>query len=138
MKKLLLLCLAFGGLTSCNKDAADSAATLAGPTWSLQSQVVVTTPKNGGAATSSTRPIPIGSFTYAFNADGTFLIIGFGQPSSGTYSYAGTTLSLVSSLVNGPVPRMLTVTELTAHKLVTVEKGEDADNLYTDTVTATR
>ncbi len=137
MKNLLLACVLLGGLTGCNKGGGEPAAALVGPTWSLQSQVVVATPKNGGASTSSTRPIPAGSSTHTYKADGTFLITGIGY-ASGTYSYTGKTLTLSSTIVNGPPPRVLTVTELAAHKLVTVENGEDSDNRYADTVTLTR
>ena len=135
MKNLLLGGLLLGGVIGCDK--GEPAAALVGPTWSLQTQVVVATPKNGGASTSSTRPIPAGSATYTYRADGTFLITGINY-AIGAYSYTGTTLTLSSTIANGPPPRTLTVTELSPHKLVTVELGEDADNRYADTVTLTR
>ena len=139
MKTWLCTCLLLSGLTGCKKDAVEPPATLMGQTWSLQSEVVVTTPINGGTPTSSVRPISAGSFTYSYKSDGTFIITGFGQLfSSGTYLYSGTTLTLSSSVLNGPPPRVLTVTELSAHKLVTVENGADASNRYTDTVISTR
>lgn len=137
MKRMLLACVLLGGLIGCGKEAGEPVATLIGPVWSLQSQVVVATPKNGGPSTSSTRQIPAGSFTHTYRVDGTFLITGIGY-ASGTYSYVGKTLTLSSTIVNGPLPRILTVLELAPHKLVTVETGEDSDNRYTDTVTFTR
>lgn len=139
MKSFLYSALLLASLTACKKRAEEPSATLEGPTWTLQSQVVVTTPKSGGASTSSTRLIPAGfNIFYTYRSDGTFLILEFNQPDTGTFTLVGPTLTLTSDVVGGRAPRVRTVAELSAHKLVTVESSEDSNNRYTDTVIATR
>lgn len=139
MKQLLACLWLLASLTACKKGAEEPSATLAGPTWTLQSQVVVTTPKSGGASTRSPRLIPVGfNIFYTYRPDGTFLILEFNQPDTGTFTLVGPTLTLTSDVVGGRAPRVRTVAELSAHKLVTVESSEDSNNRYTDTVIATR
>ena len=139
MKPLLYSALVLGTLAACKKETAEPSATLEGPTWTLQSQVVVATPKRGGASTSSPRSFRAGSFQFTYRPDGTFFFLEFStQPDTGTFTLMGPTLTLTSDVVGGRAPRVRTVTELTPHKLVTVELGEDSDNRYTDTAISTR
>ena len=120
----------------CQKEVGP--ASLVGSTWSFQSAVVVTTPLNGGSSTSSPRPLAAGSYVYTYRADGTYLIKAPGGDFPGTYTYSGTTLILTSTILHGPPPRTLSVTELSAHRLVTVEDTETGGNRYSDTVISTR
>lgn len=47
------------------------------------------------------------------------------------HTYAGNTITIPTNRLNGQPVTHVTVTELTAHKLVTVEQYEDARNAYT-------
>lgn len=139
MKSFLYSALLVGTLTACKKEAAGPSATLEGPTWTLQSEVVVIAPKNGGASRDNPRSFSAGSFQFTYHPDGTFYFLEFGtQPDTGTFTLVGPTLTLTTNIVGGRAPRVRTVTELTAHKLVTVTLGEDSDNRYTDTAISTR
>jgi len=82
------------------------------------------------------RPIAPGSITYSYGANGQFFTVNFGVLSSGTYTYANALITIPS--VNGSQTHLFTVTQLTAHQLVTVETSTDNNYQYDDTITYTR
>ncbi|MFC6226107.1 lipocalin family protein [Hymenobacter artigasi] len=144
MKKMLPLFLAAAlAVASCSKsDDAPGAAALLG-TWVVQSETKVSTPKNGGAATTTTvqKPLPSGLTSITFRADGTYTLV---DPSrtysdSGTYTYANNILTLPYYSTSGvQSAKILAVPELTATRLVTVLSTEDASYKYTTTDLYTR
>ena len=145
MKPLPLFLAAALALTACSKSddpAAQANGVTAAPlhgTWTFQSETRLTTPKNGGPATSTVRPIPAGSYTVSFAANGQLTSqAGTGAPTTGTYTNSGTTISIPTTGPNGTKVQVLTAAELTATRLVTVEQTEDTPNRYTTTVVFSR
>lgn len=140
MKTILpLLFAAVAGLASCSKNddpQAAAAPSLLG-TWSFQSKVKVTTPRNGTAASSVTTTSP-GSYTLNFGTNGTLTSTTGTTTASNPYTYAGQVITITTPSTNGPKVQTLTVTELTANRLVTVELTEDTPNRYTTTDTYSR
>jgi hypothetical protein len=136
MKKLLLAALLFPSLASCSKKNPDPTPKLTGGTWSLETQSVLYTPKNGGVATTHPRSIQPGTNKFSYGTDGKVTIVSFGVQSVAAYTFTSPTITIPQSA--GSQGYVFTVLELSAHKLVTMETREDTDNRYDDTVTYSR
>lgn len=140
MKTLFALAFATFALAGCSKSSNDTpqptapAASLVG-TWTWVNQRTVTAPKNGGANTTSDRPIASGN-TLTYTADGHAFgtIQGMVQPTI-TYVFSQGVLYLTAPSGSSTTR---TVPELTANRLSTVATGEDTYNRYTTTDTYTR
>lgn len=141
MKKMLPLLLATLSLAGCSK-STDTGPITKTPTtqellvgnWTWAAERIVTTPKNGGAATTFDKSVTPGSVTINYTADGRVTTTSNGSTTSGSYTLAGTTLTITQSgrtSVN-------TITELTSTRQVTVSSAEDTANRYTVTDTFTR
>lgn len=142
MKTVLLAGLLLTGLYSCSKNQHDptpSAPSLTGGTWALTSQIVVTTPKNGGTSTTQNNLVVPNTVTLVYSTDGKFTVttdksISINNTTSigtGTYTYSGTTLT---STINGQTSTAR-VDVLTSNTLTTVNLNEDSSARYTLTET---
>ena len=122
MKQLLPLVFALAGCSKSSTPDPTPAPQLAG-TWSLTAARTVTTPKNGGAATTTNQSVTPGETKVTYATDGTYLEINNGRTGQiGTYTYSGSTLVVTANgqSVTG------TTTELTANRLVLAINEEDA------------
>ena len=138
----LVLSSLLAACSSSTTTPAPTTPTLAGGTWSWVSEVKVTTPKNGGAATTRSRAIALGDVTSVYTTDGKVTstvsagVSATGAPivTTGTYVYAGGNLTYTT---NGQ-SYVSQVTALTATTLTEVSTISDANNTYTTTNTSAR
>jgi hypothetical protein len=137
MKRLLFWGWASAGaLVGCAKTESAAPASLEG-TWDFAAGSTVTAPKNGDP--SVTAPIPYtaggmavpGGLTIVYGPNGVFTSYTATSTGHSTYTYSGNTITTPTNRPNGQTVAIITVQELTAHKLVTVEQYEDARNVNT-------
>jgi hypothetical protein len=142
MKKLLLAGLLLTGLAGCSKNSEPAPApapTLTGGTWTFKSATIATTPKSGGNTTTSTPTLAPGSATVTFIDATHYTTTAAGLTGSGTYTYSANTIdSMPDNGAAVAISPKLTVSELTATKLVLTENSEDATNRYITANTFTR
>jgi hypothetical protein len=141
MKKILLaasFCLALASCADKNSEPAP-APTLTGGTWSFQSETIATTPKSGGSTTTTTSPLAPGSITIAFTDATHYTTSAAGLTGTGTYTYSANTINSIPD--KGAAVELvdkISVSELSANKLVLTDTSEDTANRYVNNATFTR
>lgn len=143
MNKLPFLLLALAAtvtLTACPKKDKDLPApgTAILGTWTQTSETLTTEPRNGGTKSTVTHPLPQPA-VFIFTADGKVSSTTPGSSSAlqiGTYIYTPSLLDL--SITTNGVSTPVTVSEITATKMVWVILSRDTQNDYALTETFTR
>jgi hypothetical protein len=108
MKKLLLAGLLLAGLSGCSKggnDPAPATPALTGGTWVWTSETTVATNQTSGAVTSQSKTVVPNTFKVTYNTNGTYTTVadksvtstGVDIITTGTYTYSGGTITLVTS-----------------------------------------
>lgn len=143
MKKLPFLLLALAAtvtLTACpkkDKDMPVPGTAILG-TWTQTAETLTTGPLNGGPKSTVTHALPQPA-VFIFTADGKVSSTAPGSSSAlqvGTYIYTPSVLDL--SLTTNGVTTPVTVSEITAAKMVWVILSRDTQNDYALTETFTR
>ncbi|MBO2010853.1 lipocalin family protein [Hymenobacter negativus] len=134
---LLVASLMFGNCSKSN-DGQPAATPLLG-TWNLQSETIVTT-RNGAPATTNNVQIT-SPITVEYLANGVFIVKNHYPrritTEGGTYTFANNVITLDYSN-NGIMTSVLSVSELTDTRLVTVETRGDTNYSMVTTDTLTR